>query len=327
MIPHNKEAKMRSIKISLLLVVIACALSLTGRGLAENVKVAMVLPGNISDKSWNQAGYEGLMRVKNELGFEVAYSEKVPQPDQAEAMADYARRGYNYVIGHGGEFQEAAARVARQYPDVMFVVHNGIKSSKNVATVGIDLKQIGIVVGYIAGKMSKSGMGGYICAQKLKKYVELGDTFAAGFKRARSDGKTSIAWTNDWDDIAKGKEAALNQINQGADVVFPTMDNATIGSLQAAKEKGVYAIGMYYDAYSDWPDIILNSAIVNWRQAMVELFSIVKNGQTIEGRDYLWDLNYPKVLNIGTYHPSVPESVRSEAAALLELVKTGAIKP
>ena len=318
---------MRITKISLLIVVVACALSLTGQALAENVKVAMVLPGNISDKSWNQAGYEGLMRVKNELGFDVAYSEKVAQADQAEAMADYARRGYQYVIGHGGEFQEAAARVARRYPDVMFVVNNGIKPSKNIATVGIDLKQVGLVVGYIAGKMSKTGKAGYICAQKIKKYVEMGDTFAAGFQRASSEGKTYVAWTNDWDDIAKGKEAALNQISQGADVVFPTMDNATIGSLQAAKEKGVYAIGMYYDAYSDWPDIILNSAIVNWRQAMVELFTIVKNGKTIEGKDYLWDLNYPKVLNIGTYHPSVPESVRSEAAQLLEQVKTGAVKP
>ena len=318
---------MRFTKVSLLIVVVACMLSLTGQVLAENIKVAMVLPGNISDKSWNQAGYEGLMRVKNELGFEVAYSEKVSQPDQAEALADYARRGYNYVIGHGGEFQEAAARVARKYPDVMFVVNNGIKPAKNIATVGIDLKQVGLVVGYIAGKMSKTGMAGYICAQKIKKYVEMGDTFAAGFQRARSEGKTYVAWTNDWDDIAKGKEAALNQINQGADVVFPTMDNATIGSLQAAKEKGVYAIGMYYDAYSDWPDIILNSAIVNWRQAMVELFMIVKNGKSIEGKDYLWDLNYPKVLNIGTYHPAVPESVRSEAAALLEQVKSGAVKP
>ena len=318
---------MRLTRVSVLIVAVACVLSLTGFAMAENVKIAMVLPGNISDKSWNQAGYEGLMQIKNELGFEVAYSEKVPQPDQVEAMADYARRGYNYVIGHGGEFQEAAARVARKYPEVMFIVNNGIKTSKNVATVGIDLKQVGLIVGYIAGKMSKTGKAGYICAQKIKKYVEMGDTFAAGFQRARSDGKSYVAWTNDWDDIAKGKEAALNQINQRADVIFPTMDNATIGSLQAAKEKGVYAIGMYYDAYSDWPDIILNSAIVNWRQAMVELFSIVKNGKAIEGKDYLWDLNYPKVLNIGTYHPSVPESVRSEAAALLEQVKSGAIKP
>ena len=62
---NDKEAIMRFTKISLLITVVACALSLTGQALAENVKVAMVLPGNISDKSWNQAGYEGLMRVKN----------------------------------------------------------------------------------------------------------------------------------------------------------------------------------------------------------------------------------------------------------------------
>jgi basic membrane protein A len=86
---------MRLTKVCVLIVAIACAFSLTGFALAENVKIAMVLPGNISDKSWNQAGYEGLMQIKNELGFEVAYSEKVPQPDQVEAMADYARRGYN----------------------------------------------------------------------------------------------------------------------------------------------------------------------------------------------------------------------------------------
>jgi basic membrane protein A and related proteins len=56
---------------------------------ADPMRVAIVMPGNITDKSWNQAGYEGLMRAKEELGIEVAYSEKVAQPDQAEAMADY----------------------------------------------------------------------------------------------------------------------------------------------------------------------------------------------------------------------------------------------
>jgi basic membrane protein A len=60
---------------------------------AADPKVAIVMPGNITDKSWTQAGYEGLMRIKDELGLETAYSEKVAQPDQAEAMADYARRG------------------------------------------------------------------------------------------------------------------------------------------------------------------------------------------------------------------------------------------
>lgn len=318
---------MRYFKLALIGIFFAAAILSTGPASADSLKVAMVLPGNISDKSWNQAGYEGLMRVKNELGFDVAYSEKVAQPDQAEAMADYARRGYNVVIGHGGEFQEAAFHVARKYPDTLFVINNGTRTAKNVALVSIDLPQVGYLVGYIAGRMTKSGKVGFICAQKLKQYVDLGLSYEKGFKAARPDGSAFTAWTNDWDDIAKGKEAALNQINQGADVIFPTMDNATIGSLQAVKEKGVYAIGMYYDAISDWPDIILNSAIVDWTQAMVELFAPVKQGRNLAGKKYLFDLNFPKVLNIGTYHPAVPEAVRTEVAGLIEKIKSGQIKP
>jgi basic membrane protein A len=318
---------MRNFKLGIIGLLLAAAVLSTGPALADTLKVAMVLPGNISDKSWNQAGYEGLMRVKTELGFDVAYSEKVAQPDQAEAMADYARRGYNVVIGHGGEFQEAAFHVARKYPDTLFVINNGTRTAKNVALVSIDLPQVGYLVGYIAGRITKSGKVGFICAQKLKQYVDLGLSYEKGFKAARPDGIAFTAWTNDWDDIAKGKEAALNQINQGADVIFPTMDNATIGSLQAVKEKGVYAIGMYYDAISDWPDIILNSAIVDWTQAMVELFAPVKQGRKLEGKKYLFDLNYPKVLNIGTYNPSVPEAVKTEVAGIIEKIKSGQIKP
>ena len=318
---------MKFSKVALVIAIAMVAMLLTGPVLAKSFKVAMVLPGNISDKSWNQAGYEGLMKVKNELGFEVAYSEKVAQPDQAEAMADYARREYDVVIGHGGEFQEAARHVAKKYPETLFVVNNGSTTSKNVAVVSIDLAQVGYLTGYISGKMTKTGKVGYICAQKIKQYVDLGLSYEKGFKAARPNGAAYTAWTNDWDDIAKGKEAALNQINQGADVIFPTMDNATIGSLQAVKEKGVYAIGMYYDAYSDWPDIILNSAIVDWSQAMSELFAPVKQGRKLEGKKYLFDLNYPKVLNIGTYHPSVPDAVKKEVSALLEKVKSGEIKP
>ena len=79
----------------------------------EEFKAAMLIPGVITDKSASQSGYEGMVLAEKELGIEIAYSEKVAQPDQAEALADYARRGYNLVIGHGGEFQDAVNRVAK----------------------------------------------------------------------------------------------------------------------------------------------------------------------------------------------------------------------
>ena len=105
------------------------------------------------------------------------------------------------------------------------------------------------------------------------------------------------------------------------------MDNATIGSLQAVREKKVYAMGMYYDAYADWPDIILNSAVVSWSQALYELFANVKKGQKLEGKKYIFDLKYPKVLNIATYNPSVPDEIRKEVSVLLDKLKSGEIKP
>lgn len=148
--------------------------------LTEDFKVAIVLPGVITDKSFNQAGYEGVQRAADELDIEFAYSEKTAQPDQPEALADYARRGYDIVIGHGGEFQESVERVARRFPDTQFIIVNGVKAGGNVAVMSFDFPALGYVTGYLAGKVSESGKGGYIGAQKLKFYVELGEGFASG---------------------------------------------------------------------------------------------------------------------------------------------------
>jgi basic membrane protein A len=291
----------------------------------EAMKVAIVMPGNITDKSWSQSGYEAIMAAKEKLALDVAFSEKVAQPDQAEAMADYARRGYKVVIGHGGEFQDAAERVAAKYPDTMFVVNNGHKAATNIATSAFYYSQFGYLMGYIAGKMSKTGKAGWIGAQKIQFSTDLNASFEKGFKDAGGK-EVFTAWTNDWDDIAKGKEAALNQISQGADVIFPTMDNAVVGSLQAAKEKGVWGFGLYYDAIQDWPDTVLQSAIFDIKGAMLDYLQLAKDGK-LEGKAYVFDLNTPEAARIGSFHKAVPEDVQMEVLALAEKMKSGELKP
>lgn len=300
-------------------------ITLGGSAWAAGLKVAIVLPGVITDKSFNQAGYEGVERAAKELGIEFAYSEKVAQPDQPEALADYARRGYNMVIGHGGEFQDAVDKVAPNFPDTKFIIVNGTKAGGNVAIMSFDFAGLGYVMGYVSGKVSETGKGGYIGAQKLKFYVELGEGFAKGFKDAHPGGKVITAWTNDWDDVAKGKEAALNEISQGADVIFPSMDNAVVGSLQGIKEKGKKGIGIYYDAISDWPDTVIQSAIFDMRSALVAILTTAKQGQ-LEGKAYIYGLETPTVAHIGTYHSSVPAKVQDEVAAVIEKIKAGQVQ-
>ena len=310
----------------LLLPLLLVALTLTlGPARAGDFKVAIVLPGVITDKSFNQAGYEGVARAAKELDIEFAYSEKTAQPDQPEALADYARRGYDVVIGHGGEFQESVDRVARRFPDTQFIIVNGTKAGGNVAAMSFDFPALGYVMGYLSGKVSESGKGGYIGAQKLKFYVELGEGFAKGFMDARPDGEVFTAWTNDWDDVAKGKEAALNQISQGADVIFPSMDNAVIGSLQGVKEKGKQAIGIYYDAIVDWPETVIQSAIFDMRSALVTVLTTAKQGN-LEGKAYVYGLETPEAARIGSYHGVVPADLQGEIAALIEKIKAGQIQ-
>jgi basic membrane protein A and related proteins len=83
---------------------------------ATNFKVAIVLPGPITDKGWNQAGFESMAIIKTKLGAETAYVEKVAQADQTEILSDFARRGFNLIVAHGGQFEAAVKQVAAPFP-------------------------------------------------------------------------------------------------------------------------------------------------------------------------------------------------------------------
>ncbi len=291
---------------------------------AEDFKVAIVLPGVITDRSFNQSGYEGVERAAKELGVDFAYSEKTAQPDQPEALSDYARRGYNLVIGHGGEFQESVDRVASRFPDTRFVIVNGTTAGGNVSTMSFNFPEVGYAMGYVAGKTSETGKAGYVGAQKLLFYVQLGEGFEKGFKAARPDGEVFTAWTNDWDDVAKGKEAALNLISQGADVIFPSMDNAVVGSLQGVKEQGKMGIGIYYDAIADWPDTVIQSAIFDMRSGLGDVIKLAAEGK-LEGKSYVFGLETPNAARIGTYSDKVSAETQAETAAVIEKLIAGEI--
>ena len=319
-----KGVFIRSLKWAMLLALPLLIAGGFSQAKAEDFKAAIVMPGVITDKSFNQTCYEGAMKAKDKLGIEVAYSEKVPQPDQAEALADYARRGYQLVIGAGGEFQDAVDRVAKRYPDTMFMVINGTTPDKNVAVARFHYEGLAYTLGYIGGKMTKSNTGAFIGAQQIAFSMQMLLGFENGFKAANSNGKVLVAWTNDWDDIAKGKEAALTVISQGADMVFPTMDNAIVGSFQAAKQKGVWAFGIYYDHYPEWPDTILQSAVMHWSQAIFRVLNIAYDGK-LEGKEYLIGFEEPKAMSLGTFNPAVPEALRQEILQLIEDIKAGKV--
>jgi len=290
---------------------------------AADFKAAAVLPGSITDQAFNQVVYEGLMAAKKNLSIEVAFSEKVKQADQVSAMSDYARRGYNVVIGAGGEFTAAAKRVAKQFPDVLVVVMNGAVT-EGVATINYNNPQFGYILGFIGGKMSKTGKAGMICGQEIKPFVDISDGFKKGWAKAGASGEVTLTYTDDWDDVAKAKEATLNLINLGADVVVPYLDNGIVGVVQAAEEKGVWAAGVITDLGKSSPKTNVASTVLDFAAATATALDLAKKGELKPG-DYRFAMGSAAGY-MGSINDAVPAEVKAEALAIVEQMKAGTFK-
>ena len=99
----------------------------------EKFKVAMLLPGSISDAGWNALAYEGLVAIEKELDAEISHAETRTPSDQEEQFRSYALDGYNLVFGHGYEFQDPAKAVAADFPETIFITSSGGTITDNIS--------------------------------------------------------------------------------------------------------------------------------------------------------------------------------------------------
>ncbi len=287
---------------------------------ADDFRIAGVLPGSITDQAFNQSVYEGLVRARDALGVEMAFSEKVAQADQVEALSDYARRGYDLVFAAGGEFTASAGRVARRFPEAHLVVINGAPTD-GVATIGYDNAQFGYILGFIAGHMSETGKAALITGQEIGAFKEIVDGYTRGMTAVNGDAEVLTTFTNDWDDVAKAKEAAFSQIDQGVDVVMPYLDNGIVGVVQAAEERGVWAQGIITDLGTSSPDANLASTTLDFGAGLVEAVKLAQAGALGKG-----DHRLPfgtDAGGFGTLNPAIPEDVVAAAKDIAEAMRSG----
>lgn len=287
----------------------------------KDVKVAIALPGIITDKAWNQSGYEGVETAKKKLGVETAYIEKVGQPDQVEALADFARRGYKLIYAHGGQFDAAIQQVATQFPNTFFIGVNGAVSGANIASLRIDHLQASYICGMIGALMSKSNQMAYLAAQSFQATDEEKRGFELGAKSVKPDIKITASYTGDWNDAAKAKEATLALISAGADVIYQWLDNASPAVLQTASDKGVYTFGNTTDQLNIAPKSVLTSAVKRLDLAIAYLAEQFINNQ-LKGQIYTLGLERPDILYLGQFNSAVPKEVIQKATQTKDAILT-----
>ena len=124
-------------------------------------KIAILLPGYITDQSWNQGAYEGLKELESQ-GYEIAYTEDVQAANMESTFRTYCEDGYDFVIGHGVQYGDACVRVAEDYPNVYFFITGnppeGDNLPSNIAFYDYKEYEGAYVCGYLAALMSESNI-------------------------------------------------------------------------------------------------------------------------------------------------------------------------
>jgi basic membrane lipoprotein Med (substrate-binding protein (PBP1-ABC) superfamily) len=253
------------------------AAATTGGGKA--FRVALLTPGPISDQSWNGGAYKGLERIRDSLGATISHIQTKTPAEFEENFRQYGAQGYDLVFGHGFEFQDAAVRVAPEYPRTVYITTSGSRTGANVAGMEFAFEDASYQAGMLAGAMTRSGVVGVIGGTELPPVKTSFRAFEAGARAVNPRVRVLTSYIGNWDDVSAAKEQALAQIGQKADVIFQNADQAGLGVFQAAKErKGVYVIGSNSDQNGVAPEVTLGSVVIDLPHAFLSVAREVKDG-------------------------------------------------
>jgi basic membrane protein A len=288
--------------------------------------------GGLNDRGFNHLSYVGLQRAQRELGVQQQVFQAKSTQDYVPNLSTFARQGYDLTIGVG--FTEATAidTAATNFPNSKFAIVDVDQTTephkpKNLLGLLFKEQETGYLVGYLAGLEEKRMPGpdviGSVGGQKLPPVDRFIAGYQAGAKAADPGIKVLNGYSQDFADQAKCKQVALNQIEQGAGVIFQVAGGCGLGALDAAKEKHVWGIGVDADQSFLGPHI-LTSAVKRVDTAVFDAIKLVVDGK-FKGGNIVFGLKDNGV-GIGKISPKVPQSEVAKVNQIRADIISGKIK-
>ena len=250
-----------------LLLVTAALLFAGGGGEAEPtaemeeeqpLKVAALFQTSI-EEPWDGVIHQACLRAVDEYGIEYEFTESVSPPDIEKVLREYAERGFDLIVGdafvHG---EQPVRRVAADYPEIAFAFGSEFGPvDPNFSVFDNWIHEPAYLCGVIAGTITQTNIIGAVGGYPIGEVNRLINAYKQGALSVNPDVKLKVTFISGWFDPPKSKEAALAQIEAGADVMYAER----FGALQGAAEAGVYAFGNMSDQHELAPDVIITSPV------------------------------------------------------------------
>jgi len=292
--------------------------------------VALITPGPISDRSWNAGAYAGLLHIRDTLAAAISHIQSRTPAEFDENFRLYGSQGFNLVIGHGYEFQDAALRVAPAYPNTIYLITSGaVAAAPNVAGIRFAFEEPSYLAGLVAGAVTKTGIVGAIGGTELPPVKASFAAFAAGARAWRPSVQVVTSYIGNWDDVSAGREQALAQIARGVDVVFQNADAAGLGVFQAARQSAKLRVfGSNSNQNDVAPEVTLGSVVIDLPRAFLTVAREV-HGSTFRAR--VFDMGVESDVVRLVLNPAreadIPADVRLAIDSITAGMKAGTMNP
>lgn len=243
------------------------------------LNIGFVYISPIGDAGWTTQHDLARKEMEKALGNKITtrYVENVPESADAErVIRDLAQTGSKLVITTSFGYMNPTLKVAKQFPDVKFIHLTGYKTAPNVANTNARFYEGRYLAGVLAGKMSKTHVAGYVAAFPIPEVLQGVNAFTRGMRSVDPKAEVKVVWVNSWFDPGKERDAAITLIGQGADVVTHHTDSTAV--VQAAEEKGKYAIAYHSDMKKYGPKAQLAAVTHHWGEYYTKQAKAVLDG-------------------------------------------------
>ncbi len=309
-----------------------------GLGPKKKVKVGLVTDvGKVNDGTFNEFAYKGMMRAVEEFGLESAFIETLAPTDYEKNIEQFAQEGYEMIITVGYMIGDATVEIAKKYPDIKFAGVDQLQAEvvPNVAGLIFSEDQSGFLAGCLAGLMTRSNVVGIVAGMEIPPVIKFRKGYENGVHYVSPECKVLGVYIDSFTDPARGKEAALSQIAEGADVIFGAGGPTGSGGILGAAQHGVYVIGVDQDEYLttfgkgsvDGSDKLLSSAM---KRVDVSVYTAISNAvwDTWQGGNLLFKAANDGV-GLAPFHETedvVPEEVKAKLEQIAKGLKEGTIE-
>ena len=242
---------------------------------AEPIKMAGIYTVPV-EQQWVSRIHIAAEAAKAAGSVDYSYTENVANTDYPRVMREYCESGVKFIVGEIFGAEAEAREVCAEYPDVAFLMGSSFLPDPAVPNLSVFdnyIQDAAYLSGIIAGAMTKGNIG-MVGGFPIPEVNRLMNAFVAGAREMNPEIKFQISFIGSWFDPPKAKETAFAMIDAGADMLYAER----FGVSDAAKEKGVLAIGNVIDTQADYPDTVVASALWNFGPTMTKAVEAVAAG-------------------------------------------------